>query len=133
MAVKKKIEAKKRGPGKPPINDPDDAAAIQKKIDAYFGECEDKETRPTYCGLALALDYDSRQRLWEHARAGEKISGPIRSAMLRIEERYEAMLGITTSAGPIFALKNRGWKDTEDNTNSAQLLAMLDKVLERIK
>lgn len=109
-----KTPGKKRGVGKPPKNDPDDVVAIQGKIDAYFDECEDKEERPTFCGLALALDYAALQSLRENARAGNPISLPIKKAMLRIDETYEKALHGNTPTGSIFALKNRGWSDKQD-------------------
>jgi hypothetical protein len=100
--------------GRPAINDPNDADAIQAKIDAYFDECTDKEKRPTFCGLALALGYASRQEIWEHSRREEAISLPIKKALLRIECAYEEALSNSTCTGAIFALKNRGWKDKNE-------------------
>ena len=100
--------------GRPPINDPNDADAIQGKIDAYFDDCTDKEKRPTYCGLALALGYSTRQQVWEHSRLEEAISVPIKKALLRIEDAYEQALSSNACTGAIFALKNRGWKDKNE-------------------
>lgn len=100
--------------GRPPINEPTDAEAIQIKIDTYFNDCEAQDIKPNFCGLALALDYSTRTQLWEHSRAKEAISEPLKKAMLRIEERYERGLGTNAPTGSIFALKNRGWTDKQE-------------------
>lgn len=99
--------------GRPPINEPTDAEAIQNKINTYFDNCEIQDIKPTFCGLALALDYSTRTQLWEHSRTKEAISVPIKKAMLKIEERYERGLGSNSPTGSIFALKNRGWTDKQ--------------------
>ena len=103
--------------GRPPKNDPDDAQAIQTKIEAYFDnlpviDCETGEQeRPTYCGLAYALGYCSLQSLRENAKSGASISLPIKIALLRIDITYEKALHGSYPTGAIFALKNRGWTD----------------------
>lgn len=95
--------------GRPPINDPNDVEAIEDRITEYF----DSGVKPTFCGLALALGYTTRQQLWEHGRGEEPISIPIKVAMLMIEATYEGNLTSPKCTGAIFALKNRGWKDTQ--------------------
>lgn len=100
--------------GKPPKNNPKDVDSIQKKIDAYFKDCEKKEKRPTYTGLALALGYCDRSTIWRVSQSESPISQPIKRAMLMIECVYEEMLGANACTGAIFALKNRGWKDKSE-------------------
>lgn len=112
--------------GRPPINDRDDIEAIQKKIDAYFEKCDGDEERPTFTGLALALDYCDRSTLWRTATADIPISQPIKKAMLRIEQKYELMLGSPACTGSIFALKNRGWIDKQDIAMSGSLSVKRD-------
>jgi len=123
MPVKKdsiqKDTPKKKG--KPPINPPDDVQAIQNKIDNYFesliqvdADGETVREEPTYCGLAIALDYASRQSLWENSKSGSPISLPIKKAMLKIEESYEKGLRFQACTGSIFALKNKGWTDKSE-------------------
>lgn len=104
--------------GRPPRNDPDDVAAIKQKIDAYFnGLGSGEESRPpTFNGLALALGYCSRTTLWENANSKSSISEPIKVAMSRIEEAYETRLHGNSPTGAIFALKNRGWTDSQSIT-----------------
>jgi len=99
--------------GKPPINDPNDVAAVEDRINAFFEECTAGKRKATFCGLALALGYRSRTSLWEHAKANEPISEPINTAMLMIEDRYEGKLDTANSYGAQFALQNRGWKTTQ--------------------
>jgi hypothetical protein len=110
----KKSVPKKGSVGRKPINDPDDVAAIQEKIDEYFDSLVDgegKEIPPTFCGLALALGYSSRSRLWEHSNNNDPISEPIKMAMLKIEAYAERRSYSANPAGAIFILKNRGWTD----------------------
>lgn len=125
-----KPAAKKKTAGRPPKNPTDDIRAIQEKIDKYFKSLVDVE--PTFCGLAYALGYASRQSLWENATKPNAISLPIKRALLRIEESYEKGLRFQSCTGSIFALKNRGWTDkpedeTKDETIS-RLLAIAEKL-----
>lgn len=99
--------------GCPPINDPNDVAAVEARINAFFDECYAGKRKATFCGLALALGYKSRTSLWEHAKGNEPISEPICTAMLMIEDRYEGKLDTANSYGAQFALQNRGWKTTQ--------------------
>ena len=116
---------KRKKAGKPPKNDPDDIKSIQAKIDAYFDKCRDDEEHPTWCGLALALGYATRQTLWENATAGNKISLPIKIAMLRVEESYEKGLRSPAPVGCIFALKNRGWTDKAEEEKQDNKLEVI--------
>lgn len=105
---------KKSTAGRKPVNAPDDVAAIQEKIDDYFGNLVDgegKEIPPTFCGLALALGYCDRSTLWRNSISETPIAPPIKRAMLRIEEYAERRSYGANPAGAIFILKNRGWTD----------------------
>jgi hypothetical protein len=87
---------------------------LQAKIDAYFGSCLDDEgkiVRPiTISGLALALD-TSRETLCDYQHRDE-FSDTVARAKLRVEQYAEEQLYVgKNSSGPIFALKNFGWKD----------------------
>lgn len=111
--------------GKPPINDPDDARAVQAKIDLYFDslpvidEETGKQERPTYCGLARALGYSCLQTMRDNAKSGKPISLPIKKGLLRVDETYERALHGNNPTGSIFALKNRGWKDKPEADDDA--------------
>ena len=114
QAIKK--PSKRPGPGKPPINDKDDAKAIQDKIDAYFKDRTAKDDEgheylyraPTFSGIALALGYLSRTSLWTWATSDAPISEPIKKALLRIDEYNEEASHGQYCTGAIFSLKCRG-------------------------
>lgn len=118
----KKKPATRGKAGRPPINEPTDVEAIQAKIDAYFNGLAyadadgiDQMRDPTYCGLALAVGYASRQTLWVNSKTDSQISLPLKRAMLMIEESYEKGLRFQACTGSIFALKNKGWSDKPEN------------------
>ena len=97
--------------GRPPIwNDPD---KFSEAVEAYFAGCEIAKTNPTWTGLALHLGFESRQSLQDY-KEKEGFSYPIKKALARIEENYEQGLFTRNPAGPIFALKNFGWKDKQE-------------------
>lgn len=84
---------------------------MQVLIDKYFKDTQDKEL--TLTGLALALDFESRQSIY-HYEKKEAFCYTIRKARLRIENSYEKALRKTGHSGNIFALKNLGWKDKQE-------------------
>jgi len=96
--------------GRPPIwNDPE---AFEIKVDEYF----DTEKNPTWSGLALYMGFESRKSLHDYGQK-DGFSYPIKKALLRIENMYESNLTKQNTAGSIFALKNFGWKDTQQITH----------------
>jgi len=86
---------------------------LQAKIDSYFKDRVDESgtaIKPvTITGLALHLD-TSRETLMDYQERDE-FSDAIKRAKLRIENYYEENLMTGKPTGPIFALKNFGWKD----------------------
>ncbi len=94
--------------GRPPIWD--DPEAFGKKIDEYFAQ---QNTTLTWSGLANYLGFESRQSLEDYKKK-EGFSYPIKKALLKIEEIYEKALFQKNAAGPIFALKNFGWRDKQE-------------------
>ena len=89
---------------------------MQKAIDAYFDLCKAEERGATMCGLALALDFNSRQSLLNYEGYGEGFLDILKKAHLRVEAGYEANLHKPKPTGSIFALKNMGWKDNQEHT-----------------
>ena len=95
---------------------------LQEKIDKYFDDCLASRYvdnngvvhhEPfTITGLALALE-TSRKVLMEYEEK-EEYSNTIRLAKTRVEAYAEKKLFTGAATGPIFALKNYGWKDTQD-------------------
>jgi len=139
--VKKIVKSKeeKGKSGRPPINEPTDEQAIQEKIDLYFEELKyidadgfEQMRDSTYCGLALALGYASRQSLWENSNSGSNISLPIKKALLRIEESYERGLRNQACTGSIFALKNKGWTDKTEIEHSGGVTVMATPTDEKL-
>jgi hypothetical protein len=120
----------KRKVGKPPKNDPNDVAAIEEKIAAFFDELTDEDggysSPPTFSGLAYALGYTERRTLWDHVVSGEPISTPIKRAMLKIESFAEKQCYGKNPAGPIFILKNRGWTDKQEIEHSGSVTIIDD-------
>lgn len=87
----------------------DDPEAFENKVDEYF----DIEQRPTWTGLAIYLGFESRQSLEDYKKK-EGFAYPIKKALLRIENEYEKAVFGKNPAGPIFALKNFGWRDKQE-------------------
>jgi len=90
-----------------------DADAFDKAVQVYFATCEISKSNPTWTGLAIHLGFESRQSLQDYKEKPE-FSYSIKKALARIEENYEQGLFSRNPAGPIFALKNFGWKDKQE-------------------
>lgn len=91
--------------------------ALQAQVDAYFESFKaggENERKPvTITGLALWLG-TYRDVLCDY-QLKDEYSNTIKTAKLRAEQYAEEQLYIGKSAtGPIFALKNFGWKDSQD-------------------
>lgn len=119
-----------------------DVDALQAQVDAYFASCHDagngnKLIRPyTITGLALALD-TSRETLCEYSERPEFVD-TVKRAKLRCENFAEEQLYTNKSpGGPIFALKNYGWSDKQENEISgkdgAPFTVVVSSVLDREK
>jgi len=87
--------------------------ALQKAVDNYFENCNDK---PTICGLALGLGFMNRVSLLDYIKKGGKYANVIKKAKGRVEAAYERDLRSSRVSGAIFALKNMGWTDRQDLT-----------------
>lgn len=98
--------------GRPPIiSTPEEFDAA---VDAYVLKCNKLREPVTLSGLALALGYCERQALDEVAKR-DGFSLPVKRAKLLVEAAYERRLAGPNAAGPIFALKNFGWKDRQEH------------------
>lgn len=87
---------------------------LDKKIQAYFAECEEKEKPYTISGLALALDVD-RKTIVNYSNK-EQFFPTIKKARAKCENYAEEQLFVgRNTAGIIFNLKNNySWKDQQD-------------------
>jgi len=101
---------------------------MQDRIDDYFkngmkkktiivGKGEDKQVVeipvPTITGLCIHLGFCSRDSFYEYGTKPE-FAYTIKRARLFIEKEYEEMLQGHNVAGAIFALKNMGWSDKQE-------------------
>lgn len=64
----------------------------------------------TVTGLTLFLGFAHREALDDYQKKKE-FTDIIKRGRSRVEHEYEKRLSATQPAGPIFALKNMGWKD----------------------
>jgi len=87
---------------------------LQKCIDQYFAECDEKGKPYTVCGMAYALNC-SRQTLLNYSEKGAFLDTVTR-AKLKIQAYAEEHLFIVkNSNGVQFSLKNNfGWRDKQE-------------------
>lgn len=110
---------------------------MEKAIDEYFlhgmrkkkvvvGPPNNRRTEeievPTVTGLALWLGFTSRNALLAYEGYSEEFFGTLKKAKTFIEEHYEELMQTGNPAGPIFALKNFGWRDSHDFTSGGKPL-----------
>lgn len=98
---------------------------LQEKIDEYFEllyvDREEKDTSihddntPTITGLTLFLGFSDRSSFYEYEEKPD-FTHTIKRARSRVENWYEKCLLNNSSTGPIFALKNLGWRDKQEVT-----------------
>ena len=73
----------------------------------------------TITGLAYYLGFDSREALDHYVTSG-KFASTLKRGALRIASEYEKKLHQQPSTGAIFALKNMGWHDRNNQTTDEQ-------------
>ena len=100
---------------------------MQKAIDLYF---ESNPDFPTINGLAVSLDFESRQSMYDYAKKGE-FSYTIKRALTKIEEKHEKNLYQAGASGSIFWLKNREWTDKSsvDHTTKGESINRVERVI----
>jgi len=101
---------------------------LDGKIQSYFDEVAEDYYKDsngvihqaplTITGLALALD-TTRQTLMDYQERDE-FTDTIKRAKTVIENYAEKRLFGSNATGAIFALKNFGWKDTQDHNIGGQ-------------
>ena len=104
------------------ISDYFDGGIAEKTVWVGKGENAREVTIPipTISGLAYHLGFASRQSFYDYEKV-DKFSYTIKRARLFIEKHYEELLQTGTAANAIFALKNFGWKDTQDISLTTKL------------
>lgn len=117
--------------GRPPLfKTPEE---LEKKCMEYINNCPDtrilgysesgeviKVPHPTITGLAYFLGYESRQSCYDNEK-NKEFSYIIKRHKLFIEKNYESLLSGTSPTGSIFALKNMGWSDKQDEQKPQQV------------
>lgn len=106
---------------------------LQKGIDLYFQECDEKEKPYTMSGLAYSLGID-RITLINYAKR-DSFFTLVKKAKQKVEQQLEenALMGKSNSTFTIFNLKNNyGWRDTVEVKNDNEL-SKLDELLGAIK
>lgn len=102
----------------------DSADEMQKVIEDYFQKMTEEKGLVTVSGLAYELGFESRQSMYDYKENAE-FSYIIKRALLFVEMCYEMRVNGNNAAGPIFVLKNMGWKDKQETELSGGL--SLDK------
>lgn len=100
----------KRPVGRPRIfKCPEDFDAL---VDNYVSMCQANNEPILLMGMVLALGFVSKDSFYEYQKYPE-FSDSVKRARALVEIEYEKRLakGEQNAAGPIFALKNFGWKD----------------------
>jgi hypothetical protein len=86
---------------------------LKQKAEGFFERCIAEDRPITITGLALALD-TTRETLCDYQKKDE-FSDTVTKIKLRVEQYAEEQLYVGKAAtGPIFALKNYGWRDSQD-------------------
>lgn len=98
----------------------DTADELEQSVKGYFEQQKAAKEYTTITGLAYYLGFESRQSFYDYEQKGE-FSYIIKRARLQVESDYENKLNSkSTNVGAIFALKNMGWKDTQQITHDIQ-------------
>jgi len=121
----KKGSAEKRPNGRPPkFQTPADLQAL---CDSFFALCEASGKPLTISGLVLHLG-TNRETLLDYQKK-DGFSDIVKQAKMKVENYVEERLLIEGGAGPIFWLKNHGWRDRQDvaHTGNMQIVVGSDK------
>lgn len=86
---------------------------MQENIERYFNDTKSEEITITGLCIALGLNKDT---FYEYGKK-EEYKDIITMARLYVENSYELSLRKYGRTGDIFALKNFGWKDKQENIN----------------
>lgn len=92
----------------------DNADELLKKIEEYFDTTPVKEQ--TRAGLCIFLGISTTTMVnYKSGAKGEEIKKVAEWAYTRLEHKYELDLNVKNNpSGPIFALKQYGWRDSQE-------------------
>lgn len=101
------------------------------RVDAYFQRCFEDDEPVMLTGLILALGLCSREALEKYEERAE-YTDSVKRAMTMVQSAYERRMHGTTPTGAIFALKNLGWKDSQEVVRKDETVHDPDKLAEAI-
>lgn len=110
-------ETKQKNPvGRPrKIKSPEE---FDRLVDSYIDMCRANNEPILLIGMVLALGLTSKEAFYNYGSEYAEFSESVKRARSLIELEYEKRLNVNSSAaGPIFALKNFGWKDKQEVDN----------------
>lgn len=86
---------------------------FDRRVDEYVDSCIEKKEPILLTGLILALGLTSKEGFY-HYQTYPEFGDSVKRARLLVEYEYEKRLnGGSRPTGPIFALKNMGWRDNQ--------------------
>lgn len=103
--------------GRPPIFETPEQ--LETTIQEYLDSCKEGKDYLTITGLALYCGFESRQSFYDYEKRDD-FSYIIKKARLHVENAYEKRLNGNVPTGAIFALKNMGWKDSQEIKHELQ-------------
>lgn len=94
---------------------------LQRRIDEYFKECNQKQEPYTITGLCIALDI-CRDTLSEYLK-NDDFSDTIKKAKIKVENYLEKrLINDSSTTGIIFNLKNNfNWSDKQQIEHSGSV------------
>ena len=110
------------------------AEDLEKGIEAYFNDCDEKKVPYTMSGLAYSLGLDRTTLV----RYGDRdlFANQIKKAKNRVEQQLEqnALMGKGNPTFTIFNLKNNyGWKDQQEiKTTNEVSISPLESAFEKL-
>lgn len=109
-------EKKKNPVGRPrKIKSPEE---FDRLVDSYIDMCRKNDEPVLLIGMVLALGLTSKEAFYNYGSEYAEFSESVKRARSLVELEYEKRLNVNSSAaGPIFALKNFGWKDKQEVDN----------------
>ena len=86
---------------------------FHNRIDKYLSECDKKSIPVTYTGMLLGLGFTAKCQFTDYALKWPEYVDAVNRARMIVENAYELrlVLGTSSPAGSIFALKNFHWMD----------------------
>lgn len=113
--------------GRPKIYE--DPKVLEERCEQYFLWCIENKVNLTITGLALFVGFSSRETLNDYG-SKQEFSDVIRRAKLVVENGYEQNLDTFKYGGAIFALKNMGWKDQQDQNITQTITTVNPQVVQ---